>query len=131
MADNITPTIPVSRVADLLSEREMQVLHLMSHGHQNREIGRMLGGLTEDTVKTHGRRIFQKLHATDRTHAVRRGFELGLLQLHTDPNAVDGNRPLPAPETSLAAAMRVTNPKQQLFAALQSLGWTPPAGAPR
>jgi len=118
-------------VADLLTERQMQVLHLMSHGYENREIGRRLGGLTEDTIKTHGRHILKKLQATDRTHAVRRGFELGLLQPHTDSNAVNMPRQIPPPETSLAAAMRVTNPKEQLYAALQSLGWTPPAGGAR
>lgn len=114
-------------MADLLTEREMQVLHLMSHGYMNREIGRRLE-LSEDTVKTHGRRIFEKLEASDRTHAVRRGFETGLLLPHTDSNAVDAPRQIPPPETSLAAAMRVTNPKEQLYAALVSLGWTPPGG---
>ncbi len=118
----------VSRVADLLTEREMQVLHLASYGHQNREIGGRLGGLSEDTVKTHFRRILKKLEATDRTHAVRRGFEVGLLLPFTDPDRVDGlNRSVP-PETPLAAAMRVADPKKQLYAALQSLGWTPPGG---
>lgn len=113
---------------DLLTEREMQVLHLMSHGHQNRQIAGIIGCITEDTVKTHCRRIFRKLQVTDRTHAVRRGFELGLLQSNTDPNALNMTRALPRPETSLAAAMRVTNPKDQVYAALQSLGWTPPSG---
>lgn len=113
---------------ELLTEREMQVLHLASHGHMNRQIARILGDITEDTVKTHCRKIFHKLQVTDRTHAVRRGFELGLLQPHTDPNAINTPRPIPPPETSLAAAMRVTNPQRQLYAALRSLGWTPPGG---
>jgi hypothetical protein len=98
----------------------------------NREIGRLLGGLTEDTIKTHARRILKKLNATDRTHSVRRGFELKLLLPFTDAYAVAGIEcPAPPPETSLAAAMRVTNPERQLYAALQSLGWTPPAGGTR
>lgn len=118
-------------MGDLLTEKEMQVLHLMSHGHENRQIARIIGDITEDTVKRHGRKIFRKLQVTDRTHAVRRGFELGLLQPHTDPNAANMTRPLPPPETSLAAAMRVTNPQRQLFAALLSMGWTPPGGGVR
>jgi DNA-binding CsgD family transcriptional regulator len=118
-------------VADLLTEREMQVLHLMSHGHMNRQIARIIGGITEDAVKTHCRKMFKKLQVTDRPHAVRRGFELGLLQPHTDPNAINTPRRVPPPETSLAAAMRVANPQKQLFAALQSLGWTPPSGGRR
>lgn len=117
-------------VADLLTEREKQVLHLLSHGNENREIGRRLS-TTEDTVKTHTRNIFRKLRATGRAHAVRRGFEMGLLLPYTDPNGVKLSPPPAPPETALAAAMRVANPERQLFAALQSLGWTPPRGGTR
>lgn len=121
-------TITMVAAGDPLTEREMQVLHLMSHGCANREIGRRLGGVSEDTIKSYTRRILQKLKVSCRTHAVRRGFEMGLLLPHTDPNALDTARRIPPPETSLAAAMRVTNPQKQLYAALESLGWTPPGG---
>ncbi|SCG07541.1 regulatory protein, luxR family [Streptomyces sp. Ncost-T6T-2b] len=51
----------------------------MSHGRSNAEIGRELF-LSEDTVKTHARRLFKKLGASDRAHAVALGFRWGLVR---------------------------------------------------
>jgi DNA-binding NarL/FixJ family response regulator len=62
-----------------LSEREMQVLAGMSRGRSNSEIGRELY-LSEDTVKTHARRLFRKLGAADRAQAVALGFRWGLVR---------------------------------------------------
>lgn len=61
-----------------LSDREMQVLRGMSQGKSNADIGRELY-LSEDTVKTHARRLFRKLNVRDRAHAVHMGHVLGLL----------------------------------------------------
>ena len=61
-----------------LTEREAQVLRAMADGKSNAEIGRELY-LSEDTVKTHARRIFRKLGARDRAHAVAAGFRAGLV----------------------------------------------------
>jgi DNA-binding NarL/FixJ family response regulator len=61
-----------------LTERELQVLRGMSDGKSNAEIGRELF-VSEDTVKTHARRLFRKLGARDRAHAVASGFRLGLV----------------------------------------------------
>lgn len=61
-----------------LSEREMQALVGMASGKSNREIGRELF-ISEDTVKTHARRLFRKLGARDRAHAVATGLRLGLI----------------------------------------------------
>lgn len=61
-----------------LTQREIQVLLGMSRGYSNAEIGRGLY-LTEDTIKTHARRLYRKLDARDRAHAVRIGFEKGVL----------------------------------------------------
>ncbi|AIJ26384.1 LuxR family two component transcriptional regulator [Amycolatopsis methanolica 239] len=52
-----------------LTEREVEVLHGMSQGLTNADIGRELH-ISEDTVKTHARRMFHKLGARDRAHAV-------------------------------------------------------------
>lgn len=60
------------------TERELQVLHGMSQGRSNGEIGKDLF-LSEDTVKTHARRLFKKLGANDRAHAVALGFRGGLV----------------------------------------------------
>jgi DNA-binding NarL/FixJ family response regulator len=61
-----------------LTERELQVLRGMCEGKSNGEIGRELY-LSEDTVKTHARRLFRKLGVNDRAHAVASGFRLGLV----------------------------------------------------
>ncbi len=65
--------------APALSERELQVLSGMSRGRSNAEIGRELY-LSEDTVKTHARRLFRKLGASDRAHAVALGFRWGMVR---------------------------------------------------
>lgn len=64
--------------AGSLTPRELQVLLLVSHGMSNATIGNHLS-LSEDTIKTHCRRIFRKLGARDRTHAVAIGYQRGLL----------------------------------------------------
>ena len=61
-----------------LTERERQVLQGMSDGRSNAQIGRDLF-LSEDTVKTHARRLFRKLSVSDRGHAVAEGFRIGIL----------------------------------------------------
>jgi DNA-binding NarL/FixJ family response regulator len=65
--------------APALTERELQVLRGMSRGRSNSEIGKELY-LSEDTVKTHARRLFRKLGAADRAQAVAMGFRWGLVR---------------------------------------------------
>lgn len=72
--------VAVPETPPTLTDREAQILLLISHGRENPEIGRALF-LSEDTVKTHVRRLFRKIAARNRTHAVRRGCELGLLEI--------------------------------------------------
>lgn len=74
-----------------LTEREMQVLYFMSHGLPNAEIGKQLY-LSEDTIKTHARRMFRKMGVRDRAHAVRVGFTVGLLK----PEKAMGRPPVPS-----------------------------------
>jgi DNA-binding NarL/FixJ family response regulator len=62
-----------------LTERELEVLAGMSDGRSNAEIGRALF-LSEDTVKTHARRLFRKLGASDRAHAVAIAIRRGLVR---------------------------------------------------
>ena len=54
------------------------MLRGMADGKSNAEIGRELF-VSEDTVKTHARRLFRKLGARDRAHAVASGFRAGLV----------------------------------------------------
>jgi DNA-binding NarL/FixJ family response regulator len=59
-----------------LTERELQVLEGMSRGRSNGEIGKELF-LSEDTVKTHARRLFRKIGAADRAQAAALGYRWG------------------------------------------------------
>jgi DNA-binding NarL/FixJ family response regulator len=61
-----------------LTERERQVLTGMAGGKSNAQIGRDLY-LSEDTIKTHARRLFRKLEVGDRAQAVAAGFRHGLV----------------------------------------------------
>jgi len=64
--------------APRLSARELDVLRLVSAGESNPQIGRSLF-ISEATVKTHLLHAFEKLAVSDRTRAVTRAMELGLL----------------------------------------------------
>jgi len=61
-----------------LSERELEVLAFLAEGLSNREIGERLF-IAEGTVKNHVSNILSKLGVRDRTQAVLRAQELGLL----------------------------------------------------
>jgi DNA-binding NarL/FixJ family response regulator len=69
---------PFDTDAPVLTERERQVLTGMAGGKSNAQIGRDLY-LSEDTIKTHARRLFRKLEVGDRAHAVAAGFRYGLV----------------------------------------------------
>ena len=61
-----------------LSERELEVLHLIARGDSNQEIAEMLV-IALDTVKRHVTHIFEKLGVNNRVQAVARARALGLL----------------------------------------------------
>jgi two-component system, NarL family, response regulator LiaR len=61
-----------------ITARELEILALIARGLSNREIATQLF-VSENTVKTHCSRAFDKLGAARRTQAVQRGKELGLL----------------------------------------------------
>jgi len=63
---------------ELLSKRELEVLHWIEQGLTNAEIAARLVVATS-TVKTHINNIYTKLDVTTRTGALRRAKELGLL----------------------------------------------------
>ena len=61
-----------------LSERELEVLQLIAAGLTNREIAERLY-LSPNTVKVHSRNIYGKLDSHNRTQAVARARDLGIL----------------------------------------------------
>jgi two-component system, NarL family, response regulator len=63
-----------------LSPRETDVLRLLIPGHRNHFIARVLG-IAEETVKIHVKRILIKLGVKDRTEAVARAIQRGLVDL--------------------------------------------------
>lgn len=64
--------------APALTPRELEVLRLVAAGNSNPAIARILF-IGEATVKTHLLHVFEKLNVSDRTRAVTRAMELGLL----------------------------------------------------
>ena len=67
------------RLKDLgITKRELEILELMAQGLSNREIGEKLF-VSENTVKTHSSRLFDKLSARRRTQAVQIAKEMGLI----------------------------------------------------
>lgn len=61
-----------------ITRRELEILELIAGGLSNREIAEKLF-VSENTVKTHSSRLFDKLSAKRRTQAVQLGKDLGLI----------------------------------------------------
>lgn len=61
-----------------ITKRELEILELIAQGMSNREIAEKLF-VSENTVKTHSSRLFDKLHAKRRTQAVQMGKQMGLI----------------------------------------------------
>jgi DNA-binding NarL/FixJ family response regulator len=64
----------------VLTNREVQVLELVSEGMRNKEIATLLG-ITDDTAYGHLKNILAKLNVHDRTAAVREAVRRGILHL--------------------------------------------------
>lgn len=95
--------------AETLTERESQVLRLLSLRLSNKDIARELGIWTQ-TVKTHLHNIYSKLGVRSRREAVTRGLRLGLLRETPEVDA-----PLPAnsdPIDTAIEAVTASRPKR-------------------
>src|SRR3712207_6125325 len=69
--------------AQALTRRESEILGLMKLGKSNRQIAEELG-ISLATAKNHVEHIITKLEVSDRTQAVVRGLELGILGLSAE-----------------------------------------------
>ena len=73
---------PESQPVEQLTEREMEVLHLVAKGYTNKAIGVQLS-ISDRTVQGHLAHIFDKLQAASRTEAVMRAVSLGWISQDT------------------------------------------------
>jgi len=76
--ERLQPSFERAELPDALTRRERAVLRLMAGGQNNREIAETLGA-SEGTVKNHASNIFSKLGVRDRTRAVLRALQLGII----------------------------------------------------
>jgi len=74
----ILKKIRVRERREKLTDRELEILRLLSKGMTNKDVARHLG-LSDFTVKTHVSNVLAKIDAKDRTQAVVKAFERGLL----------------------------------------------------
>jgi DNA-binding NarL/FixJ family response regulator len=70
---------PVPPSVQTLTEREMDVLRLITRGFSNAEIGKELF-ISDTTVKTHVTRVLQKLDVRDRAQAIVLAYQSGLFE---------------------------------------------------
>lgn len=63
-----------------LTDRELEILKLVANGCANKEIAQSLG-VSEDTIKGHLKNIFAKLDARDRTQAVVKAAQRGIISI--------------------------------------------------
>ena len=68
----------VVTLVDPLSQRELEVLQFIALGKTNQEIAQHLV-VARGTIKAHAASIYRKLDATNRTEAVARARQLGIL----------------------------------------------------
>ena len=83
--ERVIPAGVATRLAEYsersdLTERELEVLHLVARGLSNKEVAKAIGRM-EETVKIHLKNIFAKLDVSDRTEAVTVALGRGLLHL--------------------------------------------------
>lgn len=66
---------------DSLTNRELEILKLVAHGHYNKDIASILS-ITERTVKNHLTNVFQKIDCADRTQAAIFCIRNGVVSIH-------------------------------------------------
>lgn len=76
VAEKLSDRMP----GEQLSDREIEVLHLLAQGKPNADMARSLA-ISESTVKFHMNNILSKLHVSDRTQALVVASRKGLLRL--------------------------------------------------
>jgi len=70
--------VTLDPVQEPLTQREIEIVRLMAGGYSNKEISRAIFK-SEGTIKNHVSNILAKLNVRDRTRAVLKALELGLI----------------------------------------------------
>ena len=76
----ITAALTTRAAREELSDREKQVLAAIVRGRSNKEIAAALG-ISENTVKVHTTRVFEKLQVADRMEAITAAISRGIIHL--------------------------------------------------
>jgi DNA-binding NarL/FixJ family response regulator len=79
MSELARPAVATDLGPDRLTDREVEVLELVTMGLRNKEIAARLG-ISENTAKFHLRNILEKLHAESRTELAARAVREGLVR---------------------------------------------------
>ena len=77
--DEVDSGADVEIIAELITDRQFEILSFISRGHSNKQIARGLG-LSENTVKVHVSAMLKSLGLTNRTQAGILGQKLGLAE---------------------------------------------------
>ncbi|MFO7773333.1 MAG: response regulator transcription factor [Dehalococcoidia bacterium] len=77
------------KASELLSERESQILKLVTSGMNNKEIAEKLF-LSQRTIKAHLTNIFNKLNVASRSEAIVKGLQWGLVTLENTEDNFQG-----------------------------------------
>jgi predicted ATPase/DNA-binding CsgD family transcriptional regulator len=115
---------------DPLTEREVEILHLLAEGLSNREIAQKLF-LSLGTIKWYNKQIYSKLGVHSRTQAVSKANEIGLFEKRADISTETITRPkhnLPAQVTSFIGRQREIAEIKQLLGDTRLLTLTGPPG---
>ena len=70
---------PAFAATGVLTPQERRLLQLLAEGHSYQDAGRHLG-VTVNTVRSHVRAIYEKLHVRTMSHAVHKGLRQGFIQ---------------------------------------------------
>ncbi|MBC2607288.1 response regulator [Pelagicoccus albus] len=80
LPDSVAQRLKERSKRDQLTERERDVLEALTKGRSNKEIASRLS-ISEETVKSHLKTLFSKLHVRDRTEAAIEAIRHGIIHL--------------------------------------------------
>jgi len=73
----------IDKIRILITNREKEILFLIAHENSDKDIAKKLF-LSHHTIHSHRKSLMSKLHVSKSTGLVRRGFEIGILQLESN-----------------------------------------------